>query len=73
MRETKHTVGDILNWLQKLGMERPADQEIIMDVVGIIDHHIKLLNQLKKISPKGPVGPRTETIETVQSVLYDSN
>lgn len=71
MTKTKHTVGDILNWLQKLGMERPVDQEIIMDMVGIIDHHIKLLNQLKDISPKNPAGPRTETIETVQAILYD--
>lgn len=69
MARTQHTLREILERLHVIGVERPDDQSVIMDVMNIINHHVEVVDKLRKISvsEKQP----TRTVENLQAVLYD--
>jgi len=68
MAQTKHTLREILSRLEVISRERPEDQSVIIDVANIINRHVQLIDQLKKLKPEES-GFRD--IATVNQVLYD--
>jgi hypothetical protein len=68
--KTKNTLRNILVRLEAIAKERPEDEDLFLDVMNVITHHVELVNQLNKISPKH--GSLTQ-VESLSNVLFDSN
>lgn len=73
MNRTKHTLREIIERLHAIGLERPKDQDVIVDVVNIIEYHIKLMNQLKLVKGNEKVvEQKVLDVAMVENVLYNS-
>lgn len=70
MARTQHTLREILQRLHTIGVERPDDQSVIMDVMNIINHHVEIVDKLRKVSANEKP---TRTVENLQAVLYDQS